>query len=104
MDEPSLSVCGCPNPLEHLANAKHGRYVLSGKAMFCYRDEQWRARITGGKSVSYTITRTPDRGGRYLTASWATPHAGPTTLRAAAARAVGNPLIPTLLVKCQIFF
>ena len=62
-----------PNPLEHLANGKHGRYVLSGRAVFSYRADEWRARITGGKSVSYTITRKPDRGGRYLIAAWACP-------------------------------
>ena len=28
-----------PRPLEHLANAKHGRYVLSGIAVFSYRAE-----------------------------------------------------------------
>ena len=61
-----------PKPLEHLANAKHGRYVLSGQAVFCYRADQWVARITGAKSMSYTITRKPGRAGRYLTASWAT--------------------------------
>jgi hypothetical protein len=59
-----------PKSLEHLANAKHGRYVLSGTAVFSYRDDEWRARITGGKPVSYTITRKPGRAGRYLTASW----------------------------------
>jgi predicted transcriptional regulator len=26
-----------PKPLEHLANGRHGRYVLSGKAVFSYR-------------------------------------------------------------------
>src|SRR6476469_9954466 len=62
-----------PRPLEHLANAKHGRYVLSGAAVFSYRAEEWLARITGGKSIVYTITRRPGRAGRYLTASWATP-------------------------------
>ena len=62
-----------PRPLEHLANAEHGRYVLSGRAVFSYRADQWRARITGGKSVSYTITRKPGRAGRYLTAAWACP-------------------------------
>ena len=65
-----------PKPLEHLANTKHGRYVLSGTAVFCYRADEWRARITGGKSVSYTITRKPNRAGRYLTAAWA---CAPTT-------------------------
>jgi IS605 OrfB family transposase len=60
-----------PKPLEHLANAKRGRYVLSGKASFAYRAHEWLARITGGKSVSYTLTRKPGRAGVYLTASWA---------------------------------
>jgi IS605 OrfB family transposase len=65
-----------PKPLEHLANAGHGRYVLCGKAVFAYRADEWRARITGGQSMSYTISRKPDRDGRYLTAAWACP---PTT-------------------------
>ena len=64
-----------PKPLEHLANAKRGRYVLSDTATFSYREHEWLARITGGHSVSYTITRKPGRAGRYLTAAWATPHA-----------------------------
>jgi hypothetical protein len=62
-----------PKPLEHLANAKHGRYVLSGTAVFSYRADEWRARITGGKPVSYTVVRKPGRAGRYLTAAWACP-------------------------------
>jgi IS605 OrfB family transposase len=57
--------------LEHLANANHGRYVLSGHAVFCYRAEERRSRITGGQSVAYAITRQPGRCGRYLTAAWA---------------------------------
>jgi hypothetical protein len=65
-----------PKALQHLANANHGRYVLAGKAVFSYRADEWQARITGGKSVSYTITRKPGRAGRYLTAAWACP---PTT-------------------------
>lgn len=62
-----------PKPLEHLANAKPGRYVLSGRAKFAYRAAEWQARITGGKSVSYTLTRKPGRSGVYFTAAWATP-------------------------------
>jgi IS605 OrfB family transposase len=65
-----------PKPLEHLSNAKHGRYVLSGTAVFSYRAEEWRDRITGGQPVSYTITRKSGRAGRYLIAAWACP---PTT-------------------------
>jgi IS605 OrfB family transposase len=65
-----------PKPLEHLANAKDGRYGLTGRAVFSYRADEWRARITGGQSVSYAITQKPGRAGRYLTAAWACP---PTT-------------------------
>jgi hypothetical protein len=64
-----------PKPLEHLANAKRSRYMLSGKAVFSYRGHEWAARTTGAQSVSYTITRKPGRAGRYLTASWGTPAA-----------------------------
>ncbi len=62
-----------PKPLEHLANTGRGRYVLSGKAVFSYRAEEWLARITGGSSVAYTISAKPGKAGRYLTASWASP-------------------------------
>jgi hypothetical protein len=41
-----------PKPLEHLANANPGRYVLSSRAKFAYRAAEWQARITGGKSAS----------------------------------------------------
>jgi IS605 OrfB family transposase len=60
-----------PRLLEHLANAKHGRYVLSEKAGFAYREDEWLARITGGKPMTYTITRKSGRAGVYLTAAWA---------------------------------
>ena len=62
-----------PKPLEHLANAPRGRYILSGPAVFTHRGDEWVQRITNGNSVSYTLTRKPGRGGRYLTASWAIP-------------------------------
>jgi len=62
-----------PKPLEHLANAKRGRYVLSGTAVFAHRGDEWATRITSGNSVSYTITRRPGRAGRYLTAAWSVP-------------------------------
>ena len=62
-----------PKPLEHLANAARGRYVLSGSAVFSHRGDEWAERITSAMSVSYTITRRPGRAGRYLTASWAIP-------------------------------
>lgn len=62
-----------PKPLEHLANASRGRYVLPHQVKFSYRQDEWLTRITGGKSVSYTLSHTPHRTGVYLTAAWATP-------------------------------
>jgi len=62
-----------PKPLEYLANAQRGRYVLSGVAVFTHRGDEWAARICTRNSVSYTITRRPGRAGRYLTAAWAIP-------------------------------
>jgi hypothetical protein len=48
-------------------------HVLSGRAKFAHRAAEWQARITGGKSVSYALTRKPGRSGVYLTTAWATP-------------------------------
>jgi IS605 OrfB family transposase len=68
-----------PKPLEYLANAKHGRYVLSSQVNFSYRGDEWMTRITGCKPVSYTITRKPGRAGVYLTAAWAAKPEAPGT-------------------------
>ena len=62
-----------PKPLEHLANAPRGRYILTSAAAFTHRGDEWAHRITSGNSVSYTLTRKPGRSGRYLSASWAIP-------------------------------
>ncbi|HEY1670198.1 MAG TPA: hypothetical protein VGG54_31235 [Trebonia sp.] len=43
-----------PRPLEHLANAPRCRYVLSGRAKYSYRGDEWLVRITGHRPVSYT--------------------------------------------------
>jgi hypothetical protein len=64
-----------PKPLEHLANAPRGRYILTGVAVFAHRGDEWAQRIASGNSVSYTLTRKPGRSGRYLSASWAVPAA-----------------------------
>jgi len=62
-----------PAPLEHLATAPRGRYVLAATAVFSHRGEEWTQRITSGNSLSYTITRRPGRAGRHLTAAWVIP-------------------------------
>jgi IS605 OrfB family transposase len=77
---PGGQVCiRLPRPLEHLANAKRGRYVLSARARFAWRGDEWLDRITSYKPVSYTITRKPGRAGVYLTAAWATKPEKPCT-------------------------
>jgi IS605 OrfB family transposase len=81
-----------PRPLKHLANAKHGRYVLSGTVRFAYRAEEWLARITGRKPVSYTFTRKSGRAGVYLTASWANEPKAPGTAEQALGPLVGVDL------------
>lgn len=62
-----------PKPLERLANAPRGRFVLAGAAAFSHRGDQWAERITSGNSIQYKISRRPGRGGVYLTGSWAIP-------------------------------
>ncbi|WP_416986703.1 IS200/IS605 family accessory protein TnpB-related protein [Streptomyces sp. T028] len=59
-----------PEPLAHLANAPHGRYVLTAKVSFAHRGEQWRDRVAANRAVAYRIHEDPVRGRWYLTASW----------------------------------
>jgi IS605 OrfB family transposase len=76
-----------PAPLAHLANAPHGRYVLTARVAFAHRGEQWRDRISVHRAVAYRIHQDTARGRWYLTASWTLP---PTpTVPLAAARAHG---------------
>jgi len=62
-----------PAPLAHLANAPHGRYVLSAKVAFAHRGEQWRDRVEANRAVAYRIHEDTARGRWYLTASWTIP-------------------------------
>ncbi|MEU5725794.1 hypothetical protein ABZ783_28760, partial [Micromonospora sp. NPDC047738] len=50
-----------PAPLAHLANAKHGRYVLAAKVSFPHRGDAWRDRITANRAVAYRIHEDVDR-------------------------------------------
>ncbi|MFK0105586.1 IS200/IS605 family accessory protein TnpB-related protein [Streptomyces sp. NPDC091217] len=76
-----------PVPLVHLANAPHGRYVLTGKVSFAHRGEQWAYRVTANRAVAYRIREDVQRGRWYLTASWTLPPV--QTLPLEAARANG---------------
>ncbi|RII13954.1 hypothetical protein DSC45_21875 [Streptomyces sp. YIM 130001] len=62
-----------PAPLAHLANAKHGRYVLASKVAFAHRGAQWRDRIEANRAVAYRIHHDVQRGRWYLTAAWSIP-------------------------------
>jgi hypothetical protein len=59
-----------PTPLAHLANAKHGRYVLAARAVFAHRREQWVTRVETGRAVAYRIHYDTATRRWYVTASW----------------------------------
>ncbi|MEV4867013.1 IS200/IS605 family accessory protein TnpB-related protein [Streptomyces ossamyceticus] len=62
-----------PTPLAYLANALHGRYVLTARVRFAHRGEQWADRIHANRAVAYRIHEDTTCGRWYLTASWTNP-------------------------------
>ncbi|MFF9454473.1 IS200/IS605 family accessory protein TnpB-related protein [Streptomyces flaveolus] len=62
-----------PAPLTHLANAPHGRYVLTGRIRFAHRGQEWADRVAAHRAVAYRIHHDVDRGRWYVTASWHKP-------------------------------
>ncbi|MEV5843168.1 IS200/IS605 family accessory protein TnpB-related protein [Streptomyces sp. NPDC051985] len=72
-----------PAPLAHLANAPHGRYVLTARVSFAHRGEQWADRVTANRAVAYRIHEDTMRGRWYLTASWTIPPVQTVLLAAA---------------------
>jgi IS605 OrfB family transposase len=74
-----------PRPLAHLANAAHGRYVLTCTVAFAYRGDQWQARVEANQAVAYRIHYDTSRGRWYLTAAWQHPAVPPAPLTAARA-------------------
>ncbi|MEU9720114.1 IS200/IS605 family accessory protein TnpB-related protein [Streptomyces sp. NPDC047976] len=77
-----------PAPLAHLANAKHGRYVLASRIAFAHRGQEWRDRVDGNRAVAYRIHYDASRGRWYLTASWQRPVVRTVPLEAARAKGV----------------
>ncbi|MGW1087353.1 IS200/IS605 family accessory protein TnpB-related protein [Streptomyces sp. NPDC002596] len=75
-----------PAPLAHLANARHGRYVLTATVAFAHRGQEWADRITTHRAVAYRIHLNVDRGRWYLTASWQRPVVKTIPLETARAR------------------
>ncbi|WP_326601022.1 transposase [Streptomyces sp. NBC_01800] len=62
-----------PVPLAHLANTRHGRYVLAARIAFARRGAEWVDRIEANRAVAYRIHLGVERGRWYLTASWQRP-------------------------------
>ncbi|MEV1241618.1 IS200/IS605 family accessory protein TnpB-related protein [Nonomuraea sp. NPDC049750] len=86
-----------PAPLAHLANAAHGRYVLSARVRFAHRGQEWADRIDADRAVAYRIhldiqpgvaRSRRDSGRWYLTASWQHQTTAIIPLRAALASGV----------------
>ncbi|GAB3966670.1 IS200/IS605 family element transposase accessory protein TnpB [Actinoallomurus acanthiterrae] len=77
-----------PAPLMDLANAPHGRYILTTQVTFAHRGAEWADRIAGNRAVAYRIHHDPDRGRWYVTASWQRPPVTTISLPAALARGV----------------
>ncbi|MFE7240036.1 IS200/IS605 family accessory protein TnpB-related protein [Streptomyces sp. NPDC057580] len=75
-----------PAPLAHLANAGHGRYVLTSRISFAHQGAEWADRITANRAVAYRIHLDTKRGRWYLTASWQRPVVKTIPLEAARAR------------------
>ncbi|MGW3692112.1 IS200/IS605 family accessory protein TnpB-related protein, partial [Streptomyces sp. NPDC005125] len=44
-----------PAPLAHLANARHGRYIFTGRIAFAHRGAEWADRIETNRAVAYRI-------------------------------------------------
>ncbi|EFL23573.1 transposase, OrfB family protein [Streptomyces himastatinicus ATCC 53653] len=76
-----------PAPLAHLANARHGRYVLTGTVTFRHRGMEWADRVSAHRAVAYRIHLDVARHRWYITASWTIPPV--KTVPLAQARAAG---------------
>ncbi|WP_329451922.1 transposase [Streptomyces sp. NBC_01724] len=77
-----------PVPLAHLANTRHGRYILTARIAFAHRGAEWADRIIANRAVAYRIHFDTERGRWYLMASWQRSAVQAIPLAAACARGV----------------
>ncbi|MFD7409967.1 IS200/IS605 family accessory protein TnpB-related protein, partial [Streptomyces sp. NPDC059866] len=77
-----------PAPLKNLANAPHGRYVLTGTVRFAHRGTEWADRVEANRAVAYRIHYNPARNRWYVTAAWQIPPTTTLPLDAALAHGV----------------
>lgn len=71
-----------PAPLTHLANAAHGRYILTGTASFAHRGVEWAKRVAADRAVAYRIHFCPDKQRWYFDAAWQRTQVPPVSLEA----------------------
>lgn len=77
-----------PVGLAHLANAKHGRYVLCARVQFKHRGTEWRDRIDANRAVAYRIHLDVARDRWYLRASWQRPAVKTVPLQTARSKGI----------------
>ncbi|MEU0804253.1 IS200/IS605 family accessory protein TnpB-related protein [Streptomyces sp. NPDC005970] len=77
-----------PAALKELANAPHGRYVLTAPVRFTHRGIEWADRVEANRAVAYRIHYDTDRNRWYVTASWQVPPRATIPLEAALAHGV----------------
>ncbi|WP_326753915.1 transposase [Streptomyces hirsutus] len=77
-----------PAPLSGLANAPHGRYVLTSRIHFTHQGQEWADRVAANRAVAYRIHHDVDRARWYVTASWQAPASPAVPLAAALAHGV----------------
>lgn len=77
-----------PAPLAALANARHGRYVLSCRVAFGHRGGEWAERVERNQAVAYRLHLDTARNRWYTTAAWQHQPAPQIPLTAATAGGV----------------
>ena len=77
-----------PAPLAHLANAPHGRYVLSCQVAFAHRGQERADRVAANRAIAYRIHLDTGRDRWYVTASWQIPSTPTLPIEAALAHGV----------------
>ncbi|MFJ9006671.1 IS200/IS605 family accessory protein TnpB-related protein [Streptomyces canus] len=77
-----------PASLAQLANAPHGRYILTANVRFPHRGQEWADRVAANRAVAYRIHLDVARGRWYVTAAWQIPVSPTVPLAAALAHGV----------------
>ncbi|MEU0423622.1 IS200/IS605 family accessory protein TnpB-related protein [Streptomyces canus] len=77
-----------PASLAQLANAPHGRYILTANVRFPHRGQEWADRVAANRAVAYRIHLDVERGRWYVTAAWQIPVSPTVPLAAALAHGV----------------